>query len=52
MGVKQFGRYKRKPKNQRYWAENHRLRNKLKRITRSEGNEAARRYTARHRLSR
>jgi hypothetical protein len=52
MGVKQFGRAKRKPKNKRYWAENHRFANKVKRIRKSEGEDAVRRYTARYREGR
>lgn len=43
---KRVGRYSRQPKNKRYWAENRRFRNKVKRIQRSEGTEAVRRYTA------
>jgi len=47
MGIEQFGRYKRKPKNKRYWAENHRYANKVKRIRKSEGVNAVRRYAQR-----
>ncbi len=46
---KRVGRYSRQPKSRRYWAENHRFRNKVKRIRQSEGEDAVRRYTARYR---
>lgn len=49
---KRIGRYSRQPKNKRYWAENRRFRNKIKRIRKSEGEEAVRRYTAKRREGR
>jgi len=44
MGDKQFGRYKHKPKTKRYWMNNTRIRNKLKRVLQSSGWKEAKRY--------
>ena len=44
MAEKQYGRYKRKPKTKRYWNRRQLIRNKLKRILRSNGLEWATQY--------
>lgn len=48
MGDKQFGRYKRKPKSRRYWDSNRRFHNKVKRVRRSSGDDAASEYTRKY----
>lgn len=48
MGDKQYGRWKRKPKNLRYQTGNHRFKNKLKRVRQSSGEAAASKYARRH----
>ena len=44
MGDKQFGRWKRKPKNIRYRDERRHLKNKHKRVLRSSGEAEAARW--------
>jgi len=48
MAPKQFGRFKKKPTKKRYWLERHDIRNKLKRVIRSNGWDRATEWAREH----